>query len=160
MTQRKSTILDKIGLLIPGYRGYVIRDEIRNTDKILRDKLSSLIQQTEKNIIEHQQQLIKNGEIQSCQEWEIARKSINTIFSKIKNAAYGESSFFSNSQLKENELVEIHAFDLAIAEHISAIFKMVENNINEIMGAVSVNQLIKTIDTIIINRTNFINSFR
>lgn len=160
MAQRRNIILDKIGLLIPGYNGYAIRDEMRNTDMILRKKLSTLIQQAEKNIIEYQQALIKDDKIQTCKELEVARKSLNTIYYKIKNTTYGESSFFSNNQLKERELEEIHDFDNAIAEHITAIFNITEQNINEVLSAVTVNQLFKTIDSILMNRTNFINSFK
>ena len=37
---RKKNFFDFIGKLLPGYKGYVIRDEKRNTDKKLRDELN------------------------------------------------------------------------------------------------------------------------
>ena len=39
--ERDLTIIDKIGSLIPGYRGYVEREGRRNCDKQLRSNLSS-----------------------------------------------------------------------------------------------------------------------
>lgn len=160
MTQRKTSILDKIGLLIPGYNGYAIRDEIRNTDKLLRDKLSALIQQSEKNIIEHQQKLIKNEEIQSCKEWEISRKALNTLMSKVKLTTYGESSFFSENQLKEEELNKIHFFDLEISEKASIISKTIESEINELLCSITILKQCKDIENILIKRTNYINQFK
>jgi hypothetical protein len=146
--------------MIRGYKGYALRDEKRNTDKKLREELSGIIQQSEQTVITHQQQLVKTGEMQLCQEWEIARKALNTIFSKIKNATYGESSFFSDQQLKETELDEIYKIDLEMSERVHLILKTVETEINETMSAGFVNQQVKEINAILIKRTNFINQFK
>ena len=89
MTKRNVNIFDKIGTLIPGYNGYAARDEKRNDDKKLRDELSSIINQAETLIEKHQQQLIKTGVMNLCKEWEVARKAVNTIHTKVKNATYG-----------------------------------------------------------------------
>ena len=104
MSQRKINILDKIGRLIPGYSGYAVRDEKRNTDKRTREFIALSFQQSENLIIQHQKVLINKGEIQQTKEWETVRKPLNSLYSKIKHASYGESSFFSENQLKEDEL--------------------------------------------------------
>ena len=160
MTQRRTNFFEKIGNYIRGYNGYALRDEKRNTDKKLRDELAGIIKQSEDIIIKHQQQLVKTGEMQLCQEWEIARKALNTIYSQIKNATYGESSFFSDKQLKETELDEIYSIDLLMTERIGLIFKTVEADINEPMSSAIVTQQVREIDKIIIKRTNFINQFK
>lgn len=160
MTLRKTTFLDKIGSLIPGYKGYSIRGEKRNTEKKFREEISILIKDAESKIVSFQKQLISSDEIMLCQQWEIARKSLNTIYSKIKNASYGESSFFAENQLKEEELEMIYTYDLKISECVSLIAKTVESEINEPMSAGFINQQVIAIDTIIIDRTNFINLFK
>ncbi|MCZ2130734.1 MAG: hypothetical protein LC109_10760 [Bacteroidia bacterium] len=160
MTTRRINLFERIGNMIRGYKGYSLRDEKRNTDKKLRDELSEIIQQSEKTVIKHQQQLVKTGEMQLCQEWEIARKALNTIFSKIKNATYGESSFFSDQQLKETELDKIYKIDLEMSERVHLILKTVEEEINETISAGFVNQQVREIDAILIKRTNFINQFK
>ena len=160
MTTRRINLFERIGNMIRGYKGYSLRDEKRNTDKKLRDELSEIIQQSEKTVIKHQQQLVKTGELQLCQEWEIARKALNTIFSKIKNATYGESSFFSDQQLKETELDKIYKIDLEMSERVHLILKTVEEEINETISAGFVNQQVREIDAILIKRTNFINQFK
>jgi hypothetical protein len=160
MTQRRTNLFERIGNLIRGYKGYVVRDEKRNTDKKLRDELASIIQQAENRIIEQQQSLIKSGELQKCQEWEITRKALNTVYSRIKNSTYGESSFFSDQQLKESELDEIYAIDLTLSERVYLILKTVESDLEEMLSAGLVIQQVKEIDRILIQRTNFINSFK
>jgi hypothetical protein len=146
--------------MIRGYKGYALRDEMRNTDKKLRDELSGIIQQSEKAIIEHQQEIVRTAEMNLLQEWEKARKALNTINSQIKNTSYGESSFFSDQQLKETELDEIYAFDLEISERVNLILKTAEAEINETMSAGHILQQVRQIDKIMIKRTNFINRFK
>lgn len=160
MSIKKLNILVKIGSLIPGYNGYAVRDELRNTDKKLRENLARTIQETELIIMTNQKILINKNEIQSCKEWEISRKSLNTLLSKIKNATYGESSFFSENQLKEEELEKIYSYDLEISERVSLISKTVEENINEVLSAVLVIEQIRAIERVLMQRLNFINQYK
>jgi hypothetical protein len=160
MSQRRVNFFEKIGNYIRGYKGYATREEKRNTDKKIRDGLAEKIRQSEIAIINHQEQLLKTGEMQRCQEWEIARKALNTVYSQIKNAVYGESSFFSEKQLKEDELDEIYSLDLSMTEHVVLIAKTVEVDINEQMSAGFITQQVKGIVQIINKRTSFINQFK
>lgn len=160
MTIRKSNILDKIGSLVPGYKGYAVRDELRNTDKKLREHLAKIIQVAECLIILHQKTLIDANEMQSCKEWEISRKSLNTLFLKIKNSTYGESSFFSENQLKEEELEKIYSYDLEISERVSLISKTAQEEINEVLSSGFILQQIREIESIFIKRLDFINQYK
>jgi hypothetical protein len=160
MSQRKINILDKIGKLIPGYSGYAIRDEKRNTDKKTREFIALSIQQSENLIIQHQKELLNKNEIQQMKEWETVRKLLNTLYSKIKYASYGESSFFSENQLKNEELDMIHSFDLEITEKTQFISKTLQEEIDEILSVVFVLKQIKAIETLITERLNFINQHK
>jgi hypothetical protein len=126
----------------------------------LRDELSRIINQSETLIEKHQQQLIKTGEMNLCKEWEIARKAVNTIYTKVKNATYGESSFFSNNQIKEAELDEIYNIDYEMTERVHLIFKTVDADINEVISAGVVINQVKEIDNILNKRTPFLNRYK
>ena len=160
MSQRKINILDKIGRLIPGYTGYAIRDEKRNTDKKTREFIALSIQQSENLIIQHQKELLNKNEIKQMKEWETVRKLLNTLYSKIKNTTYGESSFFSENQLKEEELDMIYSFDLDISEKTTLISKTIQEEIDEILSIVFVIKQIRDIETLIVDRLNFINQYK
>lgn len=160
MSQRKINILDKIGRLIPGYTGYAIRDEKRNTDKKTIEFIALSIQQSENLIVQHQKELLNKNEIKQMKEWETARKSLNTLYSKIKYAPYGESSFFSENQLKEEELDMIHSFDLEITEKTLFISKTVQEEIEEILSVVFILKQIRDIEKLIVERLNFINQHK
>ena len=160
MTLRKATFLDKIGSLIPNYQGYSVRAEKRNIEKMFRDEISMLIKSAESKIVSFQKQLISRNEIILCQQWEISRKLINTLYSQIKNASYGESPFFAENQVKDEELEIIYKYDLEISERVALINKTIESEIDEPMSAGFIKQQVVAINTIIIDRTNFINRFK
>jgi hypothetical protein len=158
--ERKINLFDKIGSLIPGYKGYVIRDEKRNTDKKFRNDLASLLSNTEEYLIRYQKELIDSKEINAATNWEKARKSLNTIIPKIKYSTYGESSFFSEKQLKEEELDVIYNFDLELTERVSLIVKTIQEEITEPMSAGFVLKQMLEIEQIMSKRTNFINEYK
>lgn len=160
MTNRRQNLLDKIGLLLPGYSGYSNREAKRNSDKKLRDNISLVIQNCETIIISHQQYLIFKSNMALCKEWEITRKAINTLFSKVKLTTHGESSFFSENQLKDDELEEIYSFDIEISEKTAIISKTIESEINEPLSASFILKQCRDIDNLLFSRTNYINQYK
>jgi hypothetical protein len=160
MSQRKINILDKIGKLIPGYTGYTIRNEKRNTDKKTREFIALSLQQSESLIVQHQKELLTKSELLQMKEWETVRKPLNTLYTKIKYAPYGESPFFSENQLEDEELDMIHSFDLEISEKTSLISKTIQEEIDEILSIVFVIKQIRDIEILIVDRLNFINQYK
>lgn len=158
--ERKINLFDKIGNLIPGYKGYVIRDEKRNTDKKFRDELVSRLNQSEEFIIRYQKELVTSDDVTNLILWEQSRKALNTISTKIKHSTYGESSFFSEKQLKENELDAIYNIDLELAEKVSLIVKTILSDIAKPLSAGIVLNQIFDIEQILLKRTNFINEYK
>ena len=100
---RIKNVFDKIGSLIPGYKGYAERDGRRNCDKILRDSISSMLTESEKNIYSLMKDALKIKDKSKMNELEEVRKETNTLLSKVKFAPYGATSFFSDNQIKEEE---------------------------------------------------------
>ena len=113
---RTVNIFDKIGSLIPGYAGYAERNNRRQCDKLLREKIAGMINSSEKLMSKRIAASIKINESTQLNESEECRKKLNTIRDRIKFAPYGESAFFSSAQLKENELFAIYQKDLALLD--------------------------------------------
>ena len=135
---RKASILDKIGSLIPGYRGYAERDGRRNCDKQLRSTLSLKLFECENVLVNRINEAITNSDKPLMRKVEVCRKSINTTQSKVNYAPYGESGFFSDQQIKEDELMKIYHFDLDMAEVVDEIENIVlDHDIEQIMKKLS-----------------------
>ena len=160
MTKRNVNIIDRIGSLIPGYKGYSLRDEQRNTDKKIRDHIANQMATIEINIKEFQLKLIKSNKLLEATEIESVRKAINTLLPKIKHAPYGVSGFFATQQLKEDELEQIYSFDIEIAERVSNMLTLSHKLEQEPLASISLVQHCRSIDEILIKRTDFVKRFK
>lgn len=160
MTTLKSNIFSKIGKLIPGFVGYSNRTDLRNSDRIFRDEYSKLLERSESSIIEHQKKIVTNERIEVTKMWEVVRKAINTTIPKFRHALYGESSFFSKEQIKEDELKEIFKFDEEIVVRIQLILKITENELDEVLSAQLLLDNLKEIDILLLNRSIFISRYK
>jgi hypothetical protein len=156
MTNRKINIFDKIGSLIPSFQGYATRDNKRYADKQIRVFISGKFDLIEQKIEELKKALIQNNHTQKVTEFEIARKNINTLSSKIKYASYGESSFFDSNQIKEDELEQILQLDNQILERVCLMEVLIQTKSHEEITAVALNQNVKEIEKLFLNRINFI----
>ncbi len=160
MSIRKNNLLDKIGMLIPGYNGYATRSDKRNSDKIFRIQNSLIISKSEISIVEFQKVLLVNNKIQLMKDWELVRKKLNTLSSILKYSNYGESSFFSENQIKELELDQIMEFDERIFDQVQLIFKTTQNDLDEALSSIFILNCIKEIELHLLDRSTFISKFK
>jgi len=158
--KRSKNILIKIGSLIPGYKGYEVRSDKRNSDKIFREHNSLLIFKSESSIIEFQKALKSDNNIQLMKDWEIVRIKLSTIGFKLKYSNYGESSFFSENQIKELELDQIMEFDERIFNRVQLIFKTCQVDLDESLSAIFIMNCIKEIETTLLERSFFISKYK
>ena len=160
MSTRKKNILDKLGTLIPGYSGYSERADKRKSEKNFRNTSATLLERSERNIIDFQKELLTEKNLKLMKEWDMVRKLINTTTSVIKHANYGASSFFSENQIKEDELNQILHFDEKIANSVHLIHKTTENDLLVEQSIIAIYQSIKEINSTFLDRSNFISNFK
>jgi hypothetical protein len=153
--QRSANIFDKLGALIPGYKGYAERNNRRQSEKLLRDKLCLAIGSCEKEMSAKIAKAIKIKEYPAIQDLEECRKKLNTLSDKIQYAPYGESTFFSNEQLKEDELLMIYQRDLALLEQANDFKKAIPD-----LDVGTVLLKIAEIDDVFTARNEFIKEFK
>jgi hypothetical protein len=158
--KRSINILNKIGSLIPGYNGYEVRSDKRNSDKIFRDHNSFLISKSETSIVEFQKALLADNKIQLIKDWELVRKKLNTLTSILKHSNYGESSFFAMNQIKELELDQIMEFDERIFDRVQLIFKTCHVDLDESLSGILIMNCIKEIEGVLIERSTYISKFK
>ncbi len=152
--KRKKNIFDKIGSLIPGYTGYSEREGRRNTDKILREEISKRIYEIEKKINSLIEDAISEKDFTLMKNLEKSRKKINTLNSKIKYSPQGTTGFFSDEEIKENELLEVYKSDLSI---FNIITQIEEKKMDE--KSVEIENLIKDLEKTIFERNIYISKF-
>lgn len=149
--ERSKNIFDKIGSLIPGYRGYAERDSRRNCDKLLRNSIAQEITKCESYINNRIKIEVKNKRLDLLQDLEDCRQKLNTLSDKIRYAPYGESSFFGDDLIKEDELKKIYQLDHDILLSVDKFESEILN-----LDITNIQLSIESLRSMLDNRNNFI----
>lgn len=153
--ERSPSFLEKIGSLVPGYAGYADREGRRQCDKILRSQVSVVLQQARSVIEERLATVIAEKKFELMADLEQCRKRLDTLAEKVKYAPYGESSFFSDAQVRGPELEEIYRTDLELMEKVKAFMTVVsEQPVTVALASV------REMEAMLSNRTQYMKEFK
>ena len=98
---------------IPGFGGYVERQNRRAADKLLRETVARRFEELYSLASALQADLVANGVISQVDDMEKAVIKIRTFIDKIGKASYGASGLFDAVKINEEELAKLYAFDNA-----------------------------------------------
>jgi hypothetical protein len=127
----------KLASYIPGFSGYIERQNRRAADKLLRDTVARRFEELYKRLSALQTDLISQGGIEFIDDLEKAAVLMRTFTDKIRNATYGYSGLFDAVKINEQELAQLYAFDNAffdLAEQIRAALDTVEQSLGNPEG--------------------------
>jgi len=98
---------------IPGFGGYVERQNRRDADKILRETVARRFEEYWNRASNLQADLVSSGMIQYVDDLDKAALALRTFIDKISRASRGYSGAFDAVKINEQELEAIYQFDLA-----------------------------------------------
>lgn len=111
---------------IPGFSGYVERENRRAADKILRESIADSYEQIWKQVTNVQKDLANNGAFDLIDDMEEAATKLRTFIDKVRTASYGNTGFFDAIKIKSPELQRLYEFDLALVSRADEISAAVE----------------------------------
>jgi hypothetical protein len=117
----------KIASKIPGFSGYIERQNRRDADRLMREMIASQYREIWKRVGEVQQDFASQGELEHLDQLETAATKLQTFIDKVENAANGYSSFFEAKKINEEELAQIYQFDAALLDGVDEISSAVDN---------------------------------
>jgi len=119
---------------IPGFGGYVNRQNRRDADKLLRDTVARRFEEQWRRASQIQTDMVSNGQIALVDDMEKAAIQLRTFVDKISTAPRGYSGLFDAVKINENELQAIYQFDAAffdLAEQIAHALDNVEASLGD-----------------------------
>ena len=119
----------KLVSYIPGFGGYVNRQNRRDADKLLRDTVARRFEEQWKRASQLQSDMVSNGMIAYVDDMEKASIQLRTFIDKITTAPRGYSGLFDAVKINEPELQAIYQFDAAffdLAEQVGHALDNVE----------------------------------
>jgi len=122
---------------IPGFSGYIERQNRRDADKLLRDTVARRFEEQWKRVSQLQSDLVSNGMIAYVDDLEKAALKLRTFIDKLTTAPRGYSGLFDAVKINEKELESIYQFDAAffdLAEQIGRAVDNVEQTLSDETG--------------------------
>lgn len=103
----------KLVSFIPGFSGYVERQNRRDADKLLRETVARRFEEQWSRASNLQVEMVNNGMLSYVDDMEKASLALRTFIDKISTAARGYSGMFDAVKINEKELEAIYQFDAA-----------------------------------------------
>ena len=123
----------KLVFYIPGFGGYVERQNRRDADKLLRDTVARRFEEQWQRTSQLQVDMVSNGMIAYVDDMEQAAIKLRTFIDKISNAPRGYSGLFDAVKINEKELEAIYQFDAAFFDLADQITRA-NDNVEASMG--------------------------
>ena len=120
-------VIRKLLSKIPGFNGYVERENRRASDKLLREAIADRYEQQWQRISSLQTELISSGGIMYIDDLERAAIKLRQFIDRIRHASYGYAPFFDAVKIREEELAKVYEYDLALLDSVDEISRAIDN---------------------------------
>jgi hypothetical protein len=117
----------RLGSLIPGFKGYIERQNRREADKLLRDTVARRFDEQWKRASQLQVDMVSQGMIAYVDDMERATLQLRTFIDKISTAPRGYSGLFDAVKINEAELEAIYQYDAAFFELADQVGRALDN---------------------------------
>ena len=123
----------KLASYIPGFGGYVERQNRRDADKLLRDTVARRFEEQWRRASQLQEEMVGSGMIAYVDDMEKAAIQMRTFIDRISTAPRGYSGLFDAVKINEKELEAIYQFDAAFFDLAEQV-ERANGNVEASMG--------------------------
>jgi len=117
----------KILSFIPGFKGYIERQNRRDADKIMRDTVANRFEEQWQRVSSLQRDLINQGQIAFVDDLEGAAIQLRTFIDRVRRATRGYSGLFDAVKINENELAQLYQYDASMLELSDEVGRAIDN---------------------------------
>lgn len=125
---------EQLASIIPGFSGYLQKEDRRNADKLLRLYLARQLDEQRSRLNTISLQLVSSGSLKAVGDLDRAMLKLQTLIDKVKTATYGHAGFFAALRIQEAQLDAIYTYDNSmlqgvplLSNAISSLSKAVES---------------------------------
>jgi hypothetical protein len=112
---------------IPGFDGYIERNNRRMADKLVREQIANEYEELWQRLSGLQVDLINQGELKYVDDVESAAIKLRQFIDRVRTAAYGYTGFFDAVKIKEADLERVYKYDLALFDLAEEVSRGIDN---------------------------------
>ncbi len=120
-------IFKKIFSKVPGFSGYIERQNRRASDKLLRESIANHFEQLWQRISSIQRDVISQGGIEFVDDLEASAIKLRQFIDRVRTASYGYSGFFDAIKINEEELAQVYQYDYTLLQLEDVVSKAIDN---------------------------------
>lgn len=126
MSEFTGNWIDKIGSIIPGYRGYKDREMRRDTDRLLRNAVVKILADKRPVLDRVIADSAKGGRLEHLDHLNQIKRRVDNLATQIRTAPAGYSGFFDTVQVKAEDLDRLYQFDLGLRDKAAQVVGMLD----------------------------------
>jgi hypothetical protein len=119
--------IESILQYIPGFRGYLRKENRREADELQREWLADKLQRSKRGLDEFARALTDAARLDELNHVERVRARLDKVLARIRGAMMGYSGFFDLVDINEAVLDRVYAHDVALMEKTASLAEQVEN---------------------------------
>lgn len=120
-------ILKTIQTFIPGFRGYRLREDLRDADKMLRMQLAKKLGMQRKQLEDCRGLITKTYNSKPLDLLGGLISSFKRVEGEVEHAEMGYSGFAADIQIKEDELNRLYEFDAGLIMDVNQMTASIES---------------------------------
>jgi hypothetical protein len=130
----ESRLTEKIAMLVPGYRGYKLKELRREADKLVRNYLYQQLTADRNDLKAILQKMVDNKLTDVWTDTDRLITDLDMVSSEINHASYGYAGFFDAVKVNEDRLDKVADFDSKLIDNVTSLTTKVKQFKGEILG--------------------------
>jgi hypothetical protein len=123
---RERNWLENILHKIPGFRGYLDKENRRESDALQREWLADRLERSKRALDHHTRSLADRGQIAQIPQCDRLRGRVDKLIGRIRGAMHGYSGVFDLVRVDEALLDRVYEHDVVLMERVENIATKVE----------------------------------
>lgn len=120
-------LIKNIQLIIPGYRGYRIKEDLRIADRLLREELANRFSVAQNGFEGARKAIAKRNAIDLIEDAGELVSRTHAATEKLKHAEQGYTGISPDYRIQEPQLNQMYEWDLRLLSLIEGLMKIANN---------------------------------
>jgi hypothetical protein len=112
---------------IPGFSGYMERQNRRDSDKLLRETVAERFDEQWQRISALQRDFISQGQIAYVDDLEASAIKLRAFIDRVRRATRGYSGLFDAVKINETELAQLYQYDASLLNQVDEVSRAIDN---------------------------------
>lgn len=126
--------IEKIAMLVPGFRGYKLKELRREVDKLVRNHLYQQLTLSKDDLKLVFQRLVDNKLTDFWTDMDRLVTNLDTVASEINHASYGYSGFFDAVKIQERNLDAMLDYDTKLIDNVGSLDIKIKSFKNDVLN--------------------------